>query len=581
MRTAHCLISHWIYERSGAAHEVLAHPRCRRRPGRGPGHGPGSRHRVGRSRGRTGPGDRPGGGQRPRHLGRCRRRCRQGRRLRRLPRHGWQCRRPAVPEARRPARAIHRPAVGPVQERRAPERDHARLRLHAQRPGHARCRRLLRQPEGDPGRGRRQPGGRRPQCRPQVLRDRPVAVALGRCRPRHPGLPGLPRPDRHRRPGHLPGHRRPARAVHRHAAAGLPQRPGLGPGQQCQCGDGRRRRQPHRRRDPGPGQLRRGPAPRGRRRRRRGPGHGGVRAMQRLLLTALLALALAACGQEPAATPAPPAAEAAAPAPAPASEAAAEPANAEAADPGAASTDPADADADAAGSADDAAAPADAGEADEAAASDAASGPAATTAAADVPLPGGPPPREGVDFEILPLPQPTYGSGDGIEVAEVFSYTCIHCANLQPYLNAWHERLPADVRFVYVPAAFGGVVDNFARAYFASEAMGLLEKTHDALFSAVLVERRIRTGSEEELADWYAAQGADRDVFLSTMRSSAVTGKLNRARQFALNTGVRSTPTIIVAGKYRAVATREGGMEGLLNTVDWLVARERGTALDF
>ena len=307
--------------------------------------------------------------------------------------------------------------------------------------------------------------------------------------------------------------------------------------------------------------------------------------MQRLLLTALLALALAACGQEPAATPAPPAAEAAAPAPAPASEAAAEPANAEAADPGAASTDPADADADAAGSADDAAAPADAGEADEAAASDAASdaasGPAATTAAADVPLPGGPPPREGVDFEILPLPQPTYGSGDGIEVAEVFSYTCIHCANLQPYLNAWHERLPADVRFVYVPAAFGGVVDNFARAYFASEAMGLLEKTHDALFSAVLVERRIRTGSEEELADWYAAQGADRDVFLSTMRSFAVTGKLNRARQFALNTGVSSTPTIIVAGKYRAVATREGGMEGLLNTVDWLVARERGTAPDF
>ncbi|HLS83536.1 MAG TPA: thiol:disulfide interchange protein DsbA/DsbL [Arenimonas sp.] len=308
--------------------------------------------------------------------------------------------------------------------------------------------------------------------------------------------------------------------------------------------------------------------------------------MQRLLLTALLALALAACGQEPAATPAPPAAEAAAPAPAPASEADAEPADpdaasTDAASTDAASTDAADADADAAGSADDAAAPADAGEADEAAASDAASGPAATTAAADVPLPGGPPPREGVDFEILPLPQPTYGSGDGIEVAEVFSYTCIHCANLQPYLNAWHERLPADVRFVYVPAAFGGVVDNFARAYFASEAMGLLEKTHDALFSAVLVERRIRTGSEEELADWYAAQGADRDVFLSTMRSFAVTGKLNRARQFALNTGVSSTPTIIVAGKYRAVATREGGMEGLLNTVDWLVARERGTAPDF
>jgi hypothetical protein len=35
---------------------------------------------------------------------------------------------------------------------------------------------------------------------------------------------------------------------------------------------------------------------------------------------------------------------------------------------------------------------------------------------------------------------------------------------------------------------------------------------------------------------------------------------------------------MIVAGKYSAVANGERGAEGLLQTVDWLVARERAAA---
>lgn len=186
-------------------------------------------------------------------------------------------------------------------------------------------------------------------------------------------------------------------------------------------------------------------------------------------------------------------------------------------------------------------------------------------------------PREGVDYTVLATPQPTYGQG-GIEVAEVFAYTCIHCANLQPLLNTWKAGLPSDVRFVYVPGAFGGVSDNFARGYFAAEAMGLVDKTHDNLFKAVLIERKFQTGSVEEIADFYAGYGADRAAFLSTMQSFAVNAKINRARQFSLRTGVNSTPTMIVNGKYSALATGDRGAEGLLQTVDWLVARERAAA---
>lgn len=186
-------------------------------------------------------------------------------------------------------------------------------------------------------------------------------------------------------------------------------------------------------------------------------------------------------------------------------------------------------------------------------------------------------PREGVDYTVLPEPQPTFGAG-GIEVAEVFAYTCIHCANLQPTINTWKPTLASDVRFRYVPGAFGGPSDNFARGFFAAETMGLLDKTHDGVFKAFFVDRKFQTGSLEEIADHYASQGADREAFLSTMNSFAVTAKVNRARQFALRTNVQATPAMIINGKYSATTTNDRGPEGLLATIEYLVAVERANA---
>jgi thiol:disulfide interchange protein DsbA len=281
------------------------------------------------------------------------------------------------------------------------------------------------------------------------------------------------------------------------------------------------------------------------------------------LFPLMLVLGLAACGE----TPADATATTPAPTPAPAAEAApaAEPA-VETPAPAVETTE---------------AAPGDTAST-EAPAEGETPAPAAPEAPAPAPVPApaldmANAPREGVDYTVLATPQPTYGQG-GIEVAEVFAYTCIHCANLQPLLNAWKPTLASDVRFVYVPGAFGGVSDNFARGFFAAEAMGLLDKTHDNAFKAVLIERRFQSGSLEEIADFYASQGADREAFLSTMQSFAVDAKVNRARQFALRTNVNSTPTMIINGKYSAQATGDRGAEGLLQTIDWLVARERAGA---
>lgn len=76
-----------------------------------------------------------------------------------------------------------------------------------------------------------------------------------------------------------------------------------------------------------------------------------------------------------------------------------------------------------------------------------------------------PPPRPGIDYDLLPSAQPTFAKGK-TEVAEVFSYACHFCAEFQPMVNLWTRSMPAGVRWQYVPASFGRVVGQLCAGLF-------------------------------------------------------------------------------------------------------------------
>jgi thiol:disulfide interchange protein DsbA len=183
-------------------------------------------------------------------------------------------------------------------------------------------------------------------------------------------------------------------------------------------------------------------------------------------------------------------------------------------------------------------------------------------------------PRPGVDYDVLTTPIATYGKGK-IEVAEVFSYGCHFCAAFQPFVNTWKKTMPASVRWEYVPAAFGGYWDEFARAYFAADALGVQKKTHDAVFKAVFVDQAVKSGTSDEIADMYAKLGVDRGKFVNAAQSAGVAAKVARARQFALNAGIDATPTIVLNGKYRIQITRDRSYQGAIDTLNYLLAKER------
>lgn len=178
----------------------------------------------------------------------------------------------------------------------------------------------------------------------------------------------------------------------------------------------------------------------------------------------------------------------------------------------------------------------------------------------------------GTDYIEIVKGQPFQPLNGKIEIVEVFAYWCGHCASFQPLVDAWKRKLPADVRFTYVPLA-GGPTDLLARAYFASEASNQLDKTHNAIFNAIHLTRTLpQRPTAEEISALIAKQGVDAKSFADAMNSFAIGGQLNRAQQFAIRSGVEGTPTLIVNGKYRVLGKT---LEDTLRIANQLVAQER------
>ncbi|WP_052101486.1 thiol:disulfide interchange protein DsbA/DsbL [Novilysobacter arseniciresistens] len=208
--------------------------------------------------------------------------------------------------------------------------------------------------------------------------------------------------------------------------------------------------------------------------------------------------------------------------------------------------------------------------------------PAAAAPAAEAPArtpgpvvpPTGPAPVAGQDYVVIPGGS-QFTPGDDIEVVEVFGYTCPHCATFEPLVSSWAAKLPADVGFEPVAAAFGGYWEPYAKAFYAAQAMGVAEQSHDAVFKAIHVDRSLPVQplpTDEQIGQFYAQFGVDPKQFASTMSSFAVKAKLNQAGQFLQRSGVDSTPVLIVDGKYRVTGRSH---EENLRIAEHLVAMER------
>ena len=174
----------------------------------------------------------------------------------------------------------------------------------------------------------------------------------------------------------------------------------------------------------------------------------------------------------------------------------------------------------------------------------------------------------GKDYRVLDNPEKI--TGDAIIVREFFWYGCPHCYNLNPFMEKWAKNKDKDVAFFKTPAALNPVWEASARGFYAAQLLGYEDKTHDALFDAVLKDGK-KLFDQASLSKWYATQGVDQKKFNSLYNSFAVGTKIGRSQAGAKRYQLSGVPAVVVQGKY--VVT--GGDAKVPKVVDYLVDKAR------
>lgn len=180
--------------------------------------------------------------------------------------------------------------------------------------------------------------------------------------------------------------------------------------------------------------------------------------------------------------------------------------------------------------------------------------------------------EEGKHYFPVATPLPTQDSGK-VEVVELFWYGCPHCFHLEPTLAEWGKSKPEYVNFRRIPAVFSQDWVPHARAFYAAEALGGLDRFHAPLFKALHVDNQ-RLFNEESLIRFAAEQGLAEQDFTAAYTGFAVDGKVKQAMQYTRNAGITGVPAIIVNGKYRVSVQSAGGEKELVEVINFLAARE-------
>jgi protein dithiol oxidoreductase (disulfide-forming) len=198
---------------------------------------------------------------------------------------------------------------------------------------------------------------------------------------------------------------------------------------------------------------------------------------------------------------------------------------------------------------------------------------------------------EGVQYARITPAQQTTVPGGKVEVMEVFSYACPACNVFQPVMEKLRSTLPANAQLRFLPAAFNPAEDwpMFQRAYFAAQALGVAERTHQAMFDAVWKTGELGISvpgtnrlknplpSLADAARFYArVAGVGAEQFLAMANSFGIDGKIRAADAQIVAMHVDSTPTLIVNGKYRVLRDQLRSNEELIELVRYLVAMESG-----
>ena len=180
---------------------------------------------------------------------------------------------------------------------------------------------------------------------------------------------------------------------------------------------------------------------------------------------------------------------------------------------------------------------------------------------------------EGRHYAVLSSPVPV-AQPEKIEVVELFWYGCPHCYQLEATINPWSAALPEDVNFVRVPAMFGGIWNLHGQLFYTLENLKVDEAVHSSIFNALHNQGR-KLSSMNEITQFVATQGIDKDTFVKTWNSFSVKSQMEKAKKLAVAYQISGVPAVVINGKYRFDIGMAGGLQQTVDVADVLIEKER------
>jgi thiol:disulfide interchange protein DsbA len=186
-------------------------------------------------------------------------------------------------------------------------------------------------------------------------------------------------------------------------------------------------------------------------------------------------------------------------------------------------------------------------------------------------------PKMGVEFDKTAQIIPTE-NGNKIEVVEIFWYGCIHCYQMDPTLEAWAKKLPADVVFKRMPGLPQPSWEPMAKTFYVMEDLKVFDKLHSKLFDAIHAKNGNKKIAidEKEAMNWVAKEsGLDIAKVEAAYNSFSMKSRLARTAQYFRASGATGVPSLVIDGRYLTSSTMAGNNEAALKTADYIIANIR------
>lgn len=202
---------------------------------------------------------------------------------------------------------------------------------------------------------------------------------------------------------------------------------------------------------------------------------------------------------------------------------------------------------------------------------------------------------EGKQYLVLPPVKPEFittvkGLMDTVPKGQVsvlmfFNYGCPICNAIEPKVSAWYnEKAPQKLMaFVDVPVTWDHPNwREYARAFYIAQSLNVLDKGHHELFQAIHgngedVQPQDLSTKEAMRTFFHKELGVQPDVFDAHYDTFDLRWKMKQGDMLMQAYGIQKIPAFVVAGKYYTDVQLAGGLEQLVNVVNFLVNKETFT----